>query len=490
MTREIYLLNPKTLSPEVIAVAFAKTSRSPESFRDIAAGLSDEKSAEFHEKWVVGYGHASVAEHAVMHVAFENVSRLAIECIESNRLASYTEKSTRYQVFERDGFYTPPGVAASKHAGLYRDTIHALFDAYFASLEPVQRVIRARYPRQDGESEKKYEGRIRSKWIDNCRFLLPAATFANVGMTANARVMEHAISKMLSHPLEEVRDIGAEVRRAAQAEAPTLLKYAGRSDYLAKIEDGSWQSEVGSWKLEAGGELPRSGARASNLQSPTSKLQPLTLIDYDRDAEVKFVAVCLYRVGESDFAETLDRARAMSVEERAQVIGAALGGRGDFDVPLRELEHVTYTFDCVMDNGAYFDVKRHRMMTQTPQALGVDLGYAIPRTIEQAGFKETYCRALDRSIEAYRALARDFPHEASYLVANAFNRRMLLTMNLRELFHFARLRGGPTGHFAYRRIAIRAFEILREAHPAFAPYLRCEQYPPSEQIEQEFFAQV
>ena len=115
-TRDIYLLNPKRLSPEVIAVAFAKTSRSPESFRDIAAELSDEKSAEFHEKWVVGYGHASVAEHAVMHVAFENVSRLAIECIESNRLASYTEKSTRYQVFERDGFYTPPSVAASKHA--------------------------------------------------------------------------------------------------------------------------------------------------------------------------------------------------------------------------------------------------------------------------------------------------------------------------------------------------------------------------------------
>ena len=73
--REIYLLSPRALSPETIAVAFAKTSRSPESFRAIAAELSDEKSAQFHEKWVVGYGHASVAEHAVLHIAFENVSR-------------------------------------------------------------------------------------------------------------------------------------------------------------------------------------------------------------------------------------------------------------------------------------------------------------------------------------------------------------------------------------------------------------------------------
>src|SRR5512147_781509 len=106
--RQIYLLSPKHLSPETIAVAFAKTSRSPESFREIADGLSEEKSAQFHEKWVVGYGHASVAEHAILHVAIENVSRLSMECIESNRLASYTEKSTRYQKWGSDDFFVPP----------------------------------------------------------------------------------------------------------------------------------------------------------------------------------------------------------------------------------------------------------------------------------------------------------------------------------------------------------------------------------------------
>jgi len=42
MPRDIYLLDPAQLSPEVIAVAFAKTSRSPESFREISAGLTDE----------------------------------------------------------------------------------------------------------------------------------------------------------------------------------------------------------------------------------------------------------------------------------------------------------------------------------------------------------------------------------------------------------------------------------------------------------------
>ena len=70
--------------------------------------------------------------------------------------------------------------------------------------------------------------------MDSCRFLLPAASLANLGMTANARVLEHAISKMLSHPLAEVRQIGEEVKQVAQAEVPTLVKYAGKIPYLAE----------------------------------------------------------------------------------------------------------------------------------------------------------------------------------------------------------------------------------------------------------------
>jgi thymidylate synthase ThyX len=466
--RDIYLLNPKELSPEVIAVAFAKTSRSPESFREIAAGLTDEKSAEFHDKWVVGYGHASVAEHAVLHLAIENVSRLAIEAIESNRLASYTEKSTRYQVFDRDAYTTPANLAASRYAELYRDTIHLLFDTYFASIEPVRAVILQKYPRHEGENEKRYEGRIRSKWIDNCRYLLPTATLANVGMTANARVLEHAISKLLSHPLEEVREIGVEMKRVAQGETPTLVKYANRSEYLARQMTNA---EFGIRHEEAAREAVK-------------------LVDYDRDAEVKVVATCLYRAGGIDFEQAMAQAQAMAPAQRAEIIGAALNDRGEFDVPLRELEHTTLTLDCVMDQGAYFDVKRHRIMTQTPQPLTVELGYAAPKAIVEAGFGAEYDRAMEAAAQAYRTIAAEFPHEAAYVIPNAYNRRVLLTLNLRELFHFAYLRGAPAGHFAYRRIAIKTYEIATETYPAFAPFMRCETYPASAAIESEFFARL
>ena len=470
--RDIYLLSPKHLSPETIAVAFAKTSRSSESFRKIAAELSDAKSAEFHEKWVVGYGHASVAEHAVLHIALENVSRLAIECLESNRLASYTEKSTRYQMWHADSFYTPCALAASGHAELYQQTCARLFETYLRSLEPVKKLMQATHPRKANESEARWDGRIRSQYVDHCRFLLPAAALANVGLTANARVLESALRKMLSHPLAEVREIGGELKRVAQAETPTLVKYADAVPY---------QSETATALIQIANGI----RNTAYLLSAT-----VELVDYDPRAEDKFLAACLYRFGGHAFAECRAVVQAMTAGQKATLAQTALGRLAKYDVPLRELEHVTYTFDAVMDQGGYFELKRHRMMTQSPQRLTCDLGYAVPRAIDEAGFAAEYRAALEATAAAYHTLAADFPEEASYVVANGFNRRVLMTMNLREAFHLCELRGAPTAHFSARRTAGQFYAAIAQVHPLLAGFMRCRANPHWREIEQEFFAAV
>jgi thymidylate synthase ThyX len=472
MKRDIYLLSPKLLSPETIAVAFAKTSRSPESFRAIAAGLSDEKSAQFHEKWVVGYGHASVAEHAVLHIAVENISRLAIETLESNRLASYTEKSTRYQVWDQHSFYTPRAIAESEFAADYQSTLAHLFELYLRMLGPLKALMQARYPRKDGESEARWDGRIRSKYVDCCRFLLPAASLANVGVTANARVLESSIRKLLSHPLEEVREIGAEVKAVAQAELPTLLKYA----------------DVVPYQQSSQAALSAAAAQVRGAPEPDGAC--VQLVDYDPQAEDKFLAACLFRFGAGSLAECRAAVRGFSPERRAALAADALGQLDRFDVPLRELEHVSYTFDAVMDQGGYFEIKRHRMMTQSPQRLTCDLGYAVPRAIEAAGLRAEYEAALQSARELYQRLAPALPEAASYAVPNAFNRRVLLTLNLREAFHLCELRGAPTAHFSARRTAGQVYEQIARVHPLLAGYMRCRDNAPWQAIEQEHFAAV
>ncbi len=450
--REIYLLSPRALSPETIAVAFAKTSRSPESFRDIAAQLSDEKSAQFHEKWVVGYGHASVAEHAVLHIAFENVSRLAIESIESNRLASYTEKSTRYQKWDSDDFTVPSELIDHPLRDEYIDTVRFLFKTYAESLNPVRSLILERFPRRENEKDEAWDRRIRSKYVDVCRFILPAASLANVGMTANARVLENMIRKMLSHELAEVREIGAKVKEVAKAETPTLVKYADAAPYLVDTCKKIRELEIG--ELETG------------------KRKWCTLIDFDRDGETNVLAAALYRFGEMPYADALSYVETLNEEAKASLAESLLGNLGKFDVPLRELEYCTYTFDLVMDQGAYAEFKRHRMMTQTPQRLTTQLGYATPLLITEAGFRSEYEAAMGSALRIFEKLNQFNPDVAQYVVPNGFNRRVLAQFNLREAFAFCQLRSAGTAHFSIRRVAQRMYEEMARVHPLLTKYMK------------------
>jgi hypothetical protein len=68
-------------------------------------------------------------------------------------VGSYTEKSTRYQVFERMALHAAESPRRNMPAV---SMIHALFDAYFDNIEPVRQVIRV--PAQGRRGEKKYEG--------------------------------------------------------------------------------------------------------------------------------------------------------------------------------------------------------------------------------------------------------------------------------------------------------------------------------------------
>ncbi len=469
--RQIYLLSPKEHSPETIAVAFAKTSRSPESFREIAAGLTDEKSAQFHEKWVVGYGHASVAEHAVLHIAFENVSRLAIESIESNRLASYTEKSTRYQKWKTDNFFVPLELDGHPLRDEFVATARLLFQTYSDSLDPVRTLVLQRAQRRENESDEALDRRLRSQYVDVCRFLLPAASLANVGMTANARILENAIRKMLSHGLAEVRGIGEEVKAVAKNEVPTLVKYADAAPYLVETIQEIGALGIGNCELEN----RRSGW--------------CSLIEYDKDGETKVLAATLYRLGGMTFADALNYVESQNQSRRVQLADALLKRLDEHDIPLRELEYATYTFDLVMDQGAYAEFKRHRMMTQTTQMLTTRLGYAIPRLITEAGFGSEYEAAMDAAAMTYEKLNSFNPQVAQYVVPNGYNRRVLAQFNLREAYHFCQLRAASNAHFSIRRIAYRINQELRRVHPALTRFMHL----PDEtwqSVEEKYFTSI
>lgn len=464
MKRQVYVLNPKELTPETIAVTFAKTSRSPQTFREIAQGLTDEKSSEFHEKWVVGYGHSSVAEHAVLHVAFENVSRLAVEAIESCRLASYTEKSTRYQKWDLTDYHTPAELQDSPHLQLYTQTIQALFQTYHECLAVCDAWLEKNAPWKPGEEATSRSRRLRVEAIDSCRFLLPSAALANVGMTVNARVLEGAISKFLSHPLEEVREVGNEVKIVSQLEVPTLVKYAAPSRYLQEIT------------------TLFSSTPANN---PSSDCQ---LWDYDEKAVDKMLAASLFRFAAIPLQQAQEQIAALQPAERKAMLDEILAGVQPYELPIRETEHMNFTFELIMDQGAYYEFKRHRMMSLTAQDLTADLGFTTPRMIAEAGCRPAYTQAMELAKQTWKTIYADLPHVAAYCVPNGFNRRMLASINYRSLFHLIRLRTKANAHYSIRKVGLKMAESVSQVLTELGPYLTPVTGETWQSIDESYFA--
>jgi len=196
------------------------------------------------------------------------------------------------------------------------------------------------------------------------------------------------------------------------------------------------------------------------------------LIDYDKGGENKILAAALYRFGEMSYTSALSYIEALSEEMKTDLAKSLLGRLGKYDVPLRELEYSTYTFDLVMDQGAYAEFKRHRMMTQTPQQLTTRLGYATPRLFTEAGFELQYQAAMQAAAAMYEKLYVNNPDVAQYVVANGFNRRVLAQFNLREAFAFCQLRSAANAHFSIRRIAQRIYEEMARVHPLLTKYMK------------------
>ncbi len=85
-------------------------------------------------------------------------------------------------------------------------------------------------------------------------------------------------------------------------------------------------------------------------------------------------------------------------------------------------------------------------------------------------------------------LAAFNPHVASYVVPNAFNRRVLLTFNLRSADHLINLRTAENAHYAIRRAAYRIAEQIQEVTPLLGNYLRITPGETWQSIEEKIFS--
>ncbi len=425
------------LTPEVLSAAYARISRDPRPIGELRqVALNEvEKARSSNRKIIFEMGHHSVAEHAVFNFDVVGISRLAIEWLERFRLCSYTEKSQRYITLDSD-YVIPKELRDTPHEAEFVSLINNQFTCY----EMINQTLRQRLAKIHPEMEKKKSGRrsLSEMAKEDARYVTVLATTGQLGLTANARNLEHIIRRFAAAPLVEVRELGQHLYKVASEVAPSILLFTEPSRY-----DSDTPGELAAMAKEF----------QTKASDPGESNSAVRLLHCTPNGDRMIAAALLHVVSSEPFESCRNTVSEMSKEDLVKLYAAALQHMEFYDAPTREFEHVVFTFEIVLSSSAYAQLKRHRITSQSVQGYDVDLGVTVPPAILEAGLEDEFLKHTARAEELYHKIRIDMPDVAPYVLTNAHRRRVLVTINLRELYHFARLREDSHAQWDIRDIA-------------------------------------
>jgi thymidylate synthase ThyX len=492
--------------PEVLAYAMAKYSRSALSMRESLAEISAQRAEQFLNTFYFQYGHRSIADLAHIAFAVERLSLLAAIVLVDEQRWDGQERSTRYQNFLKSGWYLPDFEGHPAEAELYCQTVENLFDTYERTSAAVRDLLVERIPRPEAMKQEAFERTLKARAFDVARYLLPLATNTSLGQIVNARTLETQVSRLLSHPAAEVRDLGAKLREAATGPAwnldgnagaalveklaasnpelaaeaaalltrevhtaPTLVKHAQPNEYLARTRT---ELEQAAGEVLAG--LPIA-------QSPL-----VDLVERTETLEVELAATLIYWGSDHPYRQVRDVVAGLPAARVNEIVELGLRHRGRHDEALRAFHAgAALRFDILMDIGGFRDMHRHRRCVQIKQGFTARQGYETPGSgdlrdgvdiLHEAGVLAEYRSAMERAHAAAAQIAASHAPEAAisalYLLPLATRVRCLFKMDFAEAQYISELRSAPAGHFSYRRVAWEMYRAVERQHPSLAKHIR------------------
>jgi thymidylate synthase ThyX len=483
--------------PEVLAYAMAKYSRSSLSMKESLREISSQRAEQFLNTFYFQYGHRSIADLAHVAFAIERLSLLAAIVLVDEQRWDGQERSTRYQNFRKSGWYMPEFGADAESASLYRETVEKLFTEYHSVFEAVFASLKDQVSKPEDMKQEAYERTLRARAFDVARYLLPLATNTSLGQIVNARTLETQISRLLSSPIAEVRQLGERLQASASGAAwnvhgndlaalqrdiaaldpalgeraaalltrevktaPTLVKYAAANDYQMRTHQELRQAAAELMGNEAIDAAPM-----------------VDLVDDVETLEVEIATTLLYGHCHFPYRQIRRHVSALSEARRNEIAAVGLRHRGRHDELLREFSAgQALRFDILMDIGGFRDMHRHRRCVQVLQPFTSLHGYAIPEGVPEAGVQPLYEETMRTAQAAFTRLAAgsaaDAADSAQYVLPLGTKNRSLFKMDFAEALYISELRSAAQGHFSYRRVAWEMYRAVERSHPALAPYFR------------------
>ncbi|HWP93910.1 MAG TPA: FAD-dependent thymidylate synthase [Thermodesulfobacteriota bacterium] len=474
LDRDIYTV--ANLPEEVIAVIFAYVSRSPKSFRDNIETvikeeqLGQERAAKFHEKWVLNYGHASVAEHAAVHLGVERVSRLFSSLLElSNEYLSFTEYSQRYQKPQKGDFYVPEELK-DKPSLLeeYIELNNYLYGTYVQINDKLYDYLKRNVAVPKGGDEKAHLRALEKIAFEDARYALSLATYTNLGMTANARAIEDSLTKLLSNKYPEARRKAEEIKKEVTFSVPTLVKYANENKYIKGTGEELERITHSIF-------TPKN--RDLSNQNPGVRLIDWTgsgTSDPEKSAIDKMVNAILFEYSDLGYDHIEKEAGNKDLENKLMIVKKAIERLGKHDNPINVFKLINYEAEFVISEACWHQLLRHRKVNWITQEPSVSNGITVPPNVEQAGSEELLREATQKSELFYDKLMNEnLPLVASYVVTNAHNRRVIGSFDLWELYHLTNLRMSEGAQWDIKNIVGMLAKEISKHHPNLvAPALR------------------
>lgn len=173
--------------------------------------------------------------------------------------------------------------------------------------------------------------------------------------------------------------------------------------------------------------------------------------------------LCYAPIGASELMESL------SEERIHKVLGTIMTG-GHFST----LEHASYTFAIDgVSRALTHQLVRHRLASFNQQSQRYvkftdGLETIKPDTIAaNEECNRLFDEMIEKTVEAYQAfVAAGIPAEdARYILPNAAETKIVVTMNIRELMHFFSLRCCNRAQWEIRELAWKMLELVRPTAP-------------------------
>ena len=482
--------------PEVLAYGMAKYSRSALSLRESLADLNEQKAEKFLNTFYFQYGHRSIADLAHLAFAIEKLSILAATVVVDEPRWDGQERSTRYQDFQKSGYFVPDFADDTAACDLYRGTIDFLFAEYRYFSGQMFQYLQDRTPKPEEMKQDAYERTLKARAFDLSRYLLPLATNTSLGQIVSARTLENQVSRLLSHTHAEVRRLGELLKKVAR-DAAYDVNHASADALAEEVQQRSADladrvqkvllrevhaaptlmkyAEPNPYELESRRELTT--AAAELLGSLPIESAPLVDLLDDEPLEVELAATLLYQYSHHSYRQIRGIIEGMTAARRAEIIDLGLRHRGKHDeMPRSFCAGQQFRFDILMDIGAFRDMHRHRRCVQIVQDYTTRHGYDRPDDIANANLADRYDAAMtwahDTAAQLAARPAVEAEEQSQYVIPLAYRKRALFKMDFAEALYISELRTGPAGHFYYRNVAYAMYEAVAKHHPELAKYFR------------------